>query len=420
MSAVAEFVERAGEDFRADRTHTNLRADSQELRTLLAESGPRASKRARQTAAYKRRISEALGFWSEILGGNRNALWMHEGGVAIGLEEAMGTSDFPLLTGDILDRSLLGRYQEQPAGWRNYIGYRAVRDFRQVREIAVDGLEGRLVPDYKTAEMEEPRESALSETGYLWNVEVYQRIAALNWRLIINDDLDAFTDIPVRFARGARRTQEYYAATLLADTNGPSATFFTNGNSNIVNTTNLPSASDDNPALSTVAIQDALTLLMSQTDADGEPIMFDSFELVVPTSLKITAENIIQTMQYRVTDSSGNVIQLVTGNGLGANIRVTVNPYLSVVSSNANGATSWYLIATPMAGARPAFRMGSLRGYEEPGLYRLAGNTERVGGGIVPELGDFHTNEQKYKVMLILGGRQVDPKCAVASNGSGS
>lgn len=418
MSAVAEFVERL-EDFRDDRTHHNLGVDSDSLRNVLAESGPRASRAFKQTVAYKRRLREALNFWQAMLAGDSNALWRHRDGVAIGIREAMGTSDFPLLTGDILDRSLLGRYQEHPATWRNYIGYRTVRDFRQVRELQVDGLEGRLYPGNLTAEAEEPDEGALSETGYLWNVDVYQRAAGLNWRLIVNDDLDAFTDIPVRFARAARRTQEFFAANLLADANGPHASFFTAGNANILNTTNLPGAVDDNPPISTAALQNAITLLNMMTDADGEPIMFSSYELVVPTALGITANNIIQTMEYRVTDSNGNVIQLVSGNGLGANIRVSENPYLSIISTT-NGTTAWYLIATPAQGARPAFRMGSLRGYEEPGLYRKAGNTERVGGGVVQELGDFNTNEQMFKVMLILGGRQMDPKSAVASNGSGS
>jgi hypothetical protein len=33
------------------------------------------------------------------------------------LQEAMSTSDFPLLFGDIIDRSMLGRYREWPTVW---------------------------------------------------------------------------------------------------------------------------------------------------------------------------------------------------------------------------------------------------------------------------------------------------------------
>lgn len=402
---VAEFLDRMQEDIaRLPIAHSGLAGP--ELNTLddvIRESGRRLSRTGRRMndPAYLQKLAEASNFLADVLEGRTHTFWF---------EEAMSTSDFPLLMGDVLDRQLLGRYSETPQTWRNYVQRRTTRDFRTNRLIALDGLEGRLYPDWNKPEMSEPQEAALSESGYTWSVDVYERAAALNWRQIINDDLEAFTDIPQRFARAARRTEEYFAANLFVDASGPHASLYTGGNSNIVT---------GNPALSTDAIQDALTQLSQQTDADGEPIVIEAVELVVPPALEITANNIVNTREFRIEDTTNNKTQIISGNGIGRQLRVSVNHYIPVIASTANGNTSWFLFANPNAG-RPALLMGFLRGYEEPGLYRKAANTERVGGGVVNELGDFDTNEQRFKVMHVLGGTRVDPKATIASNGSGS
>ncbi len=46
------------------------------------------------------------------------------------LEEAMTTSDFPYLFGDILDRQILSAYREWPTTWQRYARRGRVRDFR--------------------------------------------------------------------------------------------------------------------------------------------------------------------------------------------------------------------------------------------------------------------------------------------------
>jgi hypothetical protein len=100
-------------------------------------------------------------------------------------------------------------------------------------------------------------------------------------------------------------------------------------------------------------------------------------------------------------------------------VRLSVNPYISAIANSANGNTSWFLFGNPDVG-RPALEVGFLRGYETPGLYEKAPNTMRVGGAVDPMLGDFDTQERRYKGMLIIGGTRLDGRATVASNGSGS
>ena len=417
MPATAAAV-REGFDLLRSDLHSNVESDMVRLDDIIAASGRRLSKRARRDPEYLTKLGEAATFLADVLDGRTDPYY---------LKEALSTSDFPILMGDILDRQLLGRYQEIQPSYRNYAKIGTVRDFRTVRRLAVDGLEGRYYPTYLRPEMSEGKEqNNLAETGYTYSVDVYEKRVALSWRMLVNDDLDAFRDIPDRLARGARRTEEYFATTLFVDASGPHASLYTSGNKNIVNATNAGGAfTAVNPPLSIAALQQAFSVFGNMRDADGEPIMIDSAELVVPPALEVVAMNIINATEVWVTTASGDPAggssaqQLHVANWVRNKLRISVNPYIPVVASSANGSTSWFIFASPDSG-RPAMEIGFLRGYEQPGLYMKAGNTMRVGGGVDETLGDFDTGEKQYKGMHIIGGTRLSPIMTIASSGAGS
>src|SRR5690606_12183137 len=119
----------------------------------------------------------------------------------------MSTSDFPILFGDILDKTMLGRYELWPSTWPSIARRRTVRDFRPV---AIDdyllGLESAMD---EVAELEEAPYGALTEQPRItYAVKKYERKAALSWEAWVNDDLDRLKSIPERFALGARRTED--------------------------------------------------------------------------------------------------------------------------------------------------------------------------------------------------------------------
>jgi hypothetical protein len=375
------------------------------LEDILKESGARLSRR-NENAAYVARVAEAAEFVGDVIAGKRPSYL---------LQEALSTSDFPLLMGDVLDRQLLGNYASFQPTWQNYCKRGRVRDFRTVRRIQVDGLTGRFYPSYLKPEMTPPTEdNSLAETGYTYNVEVYEKAAALNWKMLVNDDLDAFADIPRRLALGARYTEEYYATTLFVTTTGPHGSMYSTGSYGNVVT--------GNPALSIAGLQTAMQILGAMTDSSGEPIVVDAVELVVPPALEVTALNILNATQILVNPnaSAGTAQQeLFAQNWMRNKVRLSVNPYIPIVASSSNANTSWFLFANPDRN-RPAIEIGFLSGYETPGLYQKAPNTMRIGGGVDTALGDFDTGELRYKGMHIIGGCRLDPKATVASNGSGS
>lgn len=333
------------------------------------------------------------------------------------LREVMSTSDFPLLFGDILDRQVMGMYKDWPVTWDQYIKRATVRDFRDVRRILVDGMTDRWDKvEHRTPELTTPRaNNNLEENGKSYHVDVYQREYDINWRMLVNDDLDALSSLPRRIAQGARRTEEHFATTFFVDANGPHASVYTVGNKNIINTTN--GASVNNPSFSTAtALQDAYKVLRAMVDpVTGEPIFIDVVHLVVPPAMEILARNLLAAGVLRfgaLSDATGYEV----GNWMAGKVQLHVNPYLPYINTT-NGNTAWYLFADP-GEDRPAIEIGYLRGFDQPAIYQKLPNMQRVGGGVDPTMGSFESGDISYKGMVVMGGVVVDPRMTVASTGT--
>ena len=332
------------------------------------------------------------------------------------LKEAMSTSDFPLLFGDIIDRGMLGKYREWTPTWPAIAGVRTVRDFRNVKDFDITGGE---TPLGLVEEGEPYPERKLDEAKAEWAVKKYGAMMPFLWEAFINDDFQALADVPERFARAARRTEERFVTDLWIDANGPDAAVYTGGNKNIINIAN--GAATNNPALSIVGLQDGFTVLSRAVDSEGEPILIEMVTLAVPPALQIVAENILNAIQIELVEVGGTANQkLIARNWMKSKLKLAVMPYIPNIAVTANGNTTWGLFADPASG-RPALRVGRLRGHEEPQLFMKSPNAVRVGGGEVsPFDGDFENDSIEYKIRDVLGGTVIDAKMTVASNGSGA
>jgi hypothetical protein len=329
------------------------------------------------------------------------------------LKEAMSTSDFPILFGDIIDRQTLGFFAEMPQVWRNFIKVGTVRDFRTKQLYSVSGGEGQL-PEVREGAPYQASSLTASKVGI--SVKKYGKRMPFTFESMINDDLGLLTDTPRRFARSSNRTRARYATSLYVGASGPLGTLYTSGNKNIINTTN--GAATNNPVLGIDGLQDGLQVLANMKDDDGEPIVIEAVELVVPPALERKALNLLNTVQIIVGADSGTYRQVVD-NWMRNRLRLSVDPYVPSVAST-NGNTSWFLFASASSD-RPALEIDFLRGYEALQLFMRHPDAIRVGGGIVdPMQGSFADDTLDYKVRDIFGGAPIEPRATVASNGSGS
>lgn len=370
------------------------------------EEGHRAVGGLRGLPDYHARLNAALDILETARTSRRGMLRFHE---------AMSTSDFPLLMGDVLDRQLLGMYAETPQTWSSYCRRGTVPDFRPVKRFAVDGAEG-VLPEV-TEDEGTYKPQVLSETPYSYVVKKYGRQMKFRWDAWINDDLNALgASSPARMARSARRTEDRLATALHVGTSGPLNTVYTTANRNIINTTN--GASSTNPALGIIGLQDAFVVMGNQRDADGEPIYVTGAILEVPPALEVVARNILNATEIKVgADSAAQ--QIFTGNWMRNKLTLVVNPYIPILASSSNGNSTWFVHIPPSEG-RPGFEVGFLRGNEEPALFQKIGDQQRLGGTINPFDGSFDDDTTAYKIRHVVGGTALDGKATYSSNGSGS
>lgn len=378
----------------------SIRAEEASVQRLFGSEGRGVRSTRGTNPRYLKGLAEAATFVADVFAGKRPAYQ---------LMEAMGTSDFPLYFGDILDRQVLAAYREAPQTFRNYCKVSQVRDFREVKRYAFNGADN--VLEAVGPQAPYPG-SKLNEGAYTLSVGKFGRRLPFTWEAKTNDDMDMLSEAPVRLGRAGRRSEEKYATELFVDANGPHASLYTAGNKNIIT---------GNPVFDIVGLQKGLLQLASQVDEGGEPIVIDAVELVVPPALMIPAQNVLNATMLEISGEAGGTSgqKLMVANWMRNKLRLSVNPYIPIVAKTANTNTSWFLFASPDNG-RPALEMAFLRGHVEPELFVKEPNARRVGGGGVNPLdGDFDTDSIDYKVRHVFGGARIDPKMSVASNGSG-
>ena len=393
----------------------SIKAEEASIHKLFGGEGVNVRQASRRgSPEYMRSLSEAADLVAGVYAGRKP---MHY------LQEALTTSDFPLLFADILDRSLLAAYQTAPKVWPNYVLQKSVRDFRSVK-IFPYPYGGSGVLPIVPIDNPYPEDKISDTTPFTFAVQKYGRRIPFAWETIVNDDLDALKDIPARFGRACAATEDKFVTQLYCVTGGIDPTFWTDAHKNRM--TVACGATNPNPVLSIAGLQDAYKVLALQTDPDGNPIVINTVTLVVPPALAITAQNIVQAFELwlmgadALTGATANQ-NLHTLNWMKNKVRVVVNPWIPVISTTGTfGNTMWFLFADPSTDGA-ALVLGKLRGYEEPQIFMKAPNTQMIGGGQGAIMdGDFDTDAIQYKVRHILGGATLDWRLAIESTGQAS
>lgn len=348
------------------------------------------------TTPRNRRIVEARELFQKVLGGSLRA--------RADLMESLTTSDFPILLGAAYGRELLAEYEGISPIWQSFAARTTVPDFRPKKLVELLGGRAGLA---KVKEGAEYSARGVSEAEYEFSVEKYGARIPLTWEMLVNDDLDAFRDLPTRLATAARETEDITAtgALIAANGNGVNTNFFKAGNGNAP--TALPLTSDN--------LETALTVIKTRKDVDGRPVILNGAVLMVPPALEMTARRILEAVEVRRVVGGDTFVE---PNYLRGVIRLVVNPWLSVVNTGAKSATTWFVLPDPNR-PRPAVVAAFLRGHEAPDLRTKADAGNSVGGGsLSPEEGSFDNDTIQYRVRHVLGAATVIPTETYVSNGS--
>ncbi len=296
------------------------------------------------------------------------------------LQEALGTDDFPYLIAAGYERELVREYGAIASIWQRYATRKVAPNFKD--RTLVDLLGGRAALD-KVKPGAEYKGRSLSESKKTWKVEKYGAVISLLWEMFINDDLDAFRDLPQRLATAARETEERNCAALFFNAAGTGLSTWADGQDVTGKT------------LDATNLQGGIDAISQRVDADGRPVLTPGLRLMVPPALANTANAIVKTVSIK-DPTTGREI---AGNGLSVTPEVIVNPWLQVVGKGyASIAKMWVLLPDPGA-QHPHIISGFLAGHETPDLRVKNDQGYRVAGGAIdPSEGSFDTDEIRYRV----------------------
>ena len=411
--------------------------------------------------AHNRRVTEAAKLYADCLQGKLDPIFLKQamrptdetlvgvllerypglysnGGRIMGLKETMSVTDYQALYVDVLDRMYYGYYSAYPIVNKSLVKIHNLRDFRIVKRYLQDGvvtpltsMDAAAPPPQRALLPPVPQDGASqpasgSSPALTYSPLLYQAMTSVNWRAMVNDDLGIFQDLSNRLAIAGNRGISKFITTFYVDAAGPNALLYTTGYGNKIITAN--GAVTNNPALSIAGLQDAMNILAGMRDSTGDPILITGrLKLWYGPSLVATANNLMNQLNVYLTQAGGvagsaQPGQFVnTNNWIVQNLDPVMDPYIPIVCT-ASGIknTMWGITVDPNSQNRPNTEVGFLNGFEVPQIFTKVPNTQRMGGGVDPMLGDFYTMDSDMKIVTVMGGVQIDGRSTVASNGSGT
>lgn len=314
------------------------------------------------------------------------------------LREALTTSDFPYLFGDVLDRQVLASYKAVDPVWKAFVRMSTVpRIFPQIGGYRF-GITGGDQHLDEVAEKGEYLASERDEARYAMYVKKYGRQFDISWEAMINDDIGALKDTPERFARAAVRTEHrLVTGTYVAD---------------LVAAANLYAAANANSGalpLTVANLENTVEAMVAFTDANGEPIMNRPTYLVVGPGLEFTARQILTSatkMWLATTNVPATAYAYPTTNVISQyGLQLIIDPYIPLYAPNA--LLSWFLFADPADIA--SMECDYLTGHERPEICMKASDKVNIAGGpISPMDGDFATDNIFYRVRDVFGCNRLE------------
>ena len=353
--------------------------------------------------------------------------------------EAISYDDFNYIMQDVIFRKMMDKWSIPDSPFPSFSKEVKVATMqRPGKMFTLDGIETPipLVHPGMQPTVRAPYDSGIALRPYKYMADV-----EILWETMIEDDLNALSDIPnrldnaVKTSLGRIYTGLYAKSTGWRD--GAGEPFNSAANDKILDPTltnnkvvanQLAAAANfgtpSNAPLSLPAIQAARTQMAKFLSPDGNPIDIKAVHLVVGRGLEQVAKNILQS-QTQVMERAGG-IPGAPGNGFVrinvstdtiAGITLHVDPYFHVIVTTGSVAdTMWMMVADPNI-ARPLFARCVLAGYESPILQRRVPNYRSVGSSSGGNPVDWISTG--FRCGFIIGTQWGDARGAIVSKGTG-
>lgn len=228
------------------------------------------------------------------------------------------TSDFAIVLGDAVGRTLREAYGTAPSGVQTLARQVSARDFRPMTRIAL----GEFPSLEPVGEAGEFTSGTMEEAAETYRISTFGRIFGISRQAMVNDDLGAFADMSAKIGRTARAFEATQLAKLLQS------------NPLMGDGENVFDVAHGNLGASVVLRVDGLSAarlaMRKQTGMSGELLDIAPKYLVVSPDQETIAEQLLATI-YAATPEDANVF---------TNLQLVVDPRLT-------SASRWYLAADP-------------------------------------------------------------------------
>lgn len=275
------------------------------------------------------------------------------------------TSDFPILLGGGVTRTLRDAYAQAPQTWRPLGQMTTVPDFRATTRAAL----GDISALEEVKEHGEYKYGKLEEDGAPIRVAKFGKIIAITWEAVINDDLGALTRIPRAYGLAAAETESNVVWNLILS--NPN---FTDGKAIYV--ADHGNLAGSGGAINTTTLGAARAAMRKQKSKAG------AFLNVEPRYLVVGPDKELEAFQF----TSSNYVPAKN-----ADINDVRNTSLIVIVDGRITGNQWFLFTE--AGLIDTLEYAYLEG--EPGVF-----TETREG--------FEVDGMEVKARLVFGAAWID------------
>lgn len=293
------------------------------------------------------------------------------------------SSDFPVILEGTNRRILLAAYESIADTWRQFCSVGSVSDFREYKRVKMGSMFTRLDQvnengEYKTKAITDGKQESIS-------VDTYGNIINVTRKMIVNDDLSAFTRLAANLGRAAARSIELDVYARLAENTGAGPTM-ADGNPLFHSSHNNISTA---AALSMDALDADRVKMAQQKDIDGNDYLdLRPSVLLLPIGLGSAARTYNDASFD--PDSSGKFQKPNTVRGL----------FSTIVDTPRLTGTRRYLFADP--NVAPVLEVAFLNGVQTPFM-----ETEEA----------FTTDGMKWKIRHDYGVAAIDWQGAITNAG---
>lgn len=246
-------------------------------------------------------------------------------------------SDFPSILADVANKTLRRMYDASPRTFLYWASEASAPDFKNMNRDQLSGapslLEVRPGGEFK--------EGAFTDHKEQYALLTYGRKNAISRQSIINDDLAAFTRIPMAFGRAAADLQSdlVYAILTSASGLGPN---MSDGHA-LFDTTNHGNYTSSGTAISIAALSVGRAALRTQTGLEGRILNLAPAVLLTPSAIAATAQQF--TSQAYLAAAQTAINPYAEGfSGSDPTVRSKLTP-VEEGRLDASSTTAWYMIA---------------------------------------------------------------------------